>query len=618
MKEIFQNIYSALEQLQKLSDRLWESQLRNHELDNLSISKNEVNDKIKSIGTNIDVLSDALDGHKVTNNFLDLLKNYLDNLNKDLQISDFVQLERQTETLRNDAEKLNFFTKIAVQKNTAVIVGANGSGKSTFVNDLGELSLPNLTVIPAQKNLYFSEQIYKRDHTDEDSYRKANLRPSNNAYKIDNSSESEAVTRLFEPFTLMITALVNEVVQLSTDERNFELSKRSVPKWDNLTKIWNKVIPDVTFCVDGVHRQVYPIRNNQQYSFNKLSDGEKCILFYIGNVLLAKDNAYVVVDEPETFLNAAIYNKLWDILISVRKDCQFIFTSHNPEFIMARRGASIFWCKQFSPPDKVELRLLDFKNNLPMDLLTELVGSRKKILFCEGTENSYDYQIFSAIFLDEYTVKPVGGHEKVIQYTKTFNALPNWVDNSAVGIVDRDGMNIDQINSLSSNEVSVLPYNEIEMLLVDEKVMRSVLQLNHNDRDIPSIVSNFKSEFRQLLIKEKERVIYTLAKSRVGSELSSQFIDSKLYKTTDSLIHMVDELPKKIHAKTIVEGCIKEVETALQSPNYDLLLKMCSLKGEIVGGLSNRYLQPDYASLAIGRIQRTSELKGYLRNLVSL
>ena len=83
--------------------------------------------------------------------------------------------------------------------------------------------------------------------------------------------------------------------------------------------------PEITFYPETNDRVLEVIRNGAKYSINGLSDGERCALFYIGNVLLAPENSYIVVDEPETFLNAAVYNELWDLLISERQDCQFIF-----------------------------------------------------------------------------------------------------------------------------------------------------------------------------------------------------------------------------------------------------------------------------------------------------
>ena len=99
----------------------------------------------------------------------------------------------------------------------------------------------------------------------------------------------------------------------------------SIALLDRVEQIWNQIFPEITFYPESDDRVLEVVRNGDKYSINGLSDGERCVLFYIGNVLLAPENSYIVVDEPETFLNGAVYNELWDLLISERPDCQFIF-----------------------------------------------------------------------------------------------------------------------------------------------------------------------------------------------------------------------------------------------------------------------------------------------------
>ena len=112
-------------------------------------------------------------------------------------------------------------------------------------------------------------------------------------------------------------------------------------------------------------------------------------MFYIGNVFLAPENSYIVIDEPETFLNAAVYNELWDLLISERPDCQFIFASHNMDFVQSRTNTTYLWCKKFEAPYNLDYQLLEDSQEMPLALLTEVSGTRKPILFCEQTQPNH-------------------------------------------------------------------------------------------------------------------------------------------------------------------------------------------------------------------------------------
>lgn len=535
-----------------------------------------------------------------------------------LNLKSLNQLQESVSLLLTDAEKLSFLSSIATLKDTAVIVGANGSGKSTFVNSMAGMSLGNLTVIPAQKNLYFSDKAYKRESYSVEQYQSVNLKSTNEDYKQDDEMESQTTQRIFAPFTFMITALVNEVAQISTNERAIDLTNRTVSTWDRMMKIWEKMIPEITFRVDAVERKIIASRNGQEYPLNRLSDGEKCILFYIGNVLLTKKDSYIVVDEPETFLNAAVYNKLWDILIGERDDCQFIFTSHNVEFIMARRNSVLVWCRQFTPPDQVELRPLSTDHGIPTALLAELIGSRRKILFCEGTEESLDYQIFSSLYLEDFTVKPVGGHDKVIEYTRVFNELPAWVNNSAVGIVDRDGLTKAEITSLEESHVTCLPCNEIEMLLIDQSVMESVVGLTETGEMINSKIQIFKDKMFELCSKESDRIVYTVAKNLIDSLLRSQFIDSSKGKKVTDIVKKVNDIPSIIQPDKIIKACQIQMRQVLNERDFEGLRILCTLKAEIVKGLANKWLQSGYLKLALGRISKDNSLQKHLRQKIGV
>jgi energy-coupling factor transporter ATP-binding protein EcfA2 len=580
--------------------------------------KSLMQDELSSVFGIIKTLKKKLQDKDMSAGYLALLKSFQSSVESSSRASGMDQCLQSIGFLLSDAEKMSFMSSIATLKDTAVIVGANGSGKSTFVNSMADMSLENLTVIPAQKNLYFSAPAFRRESYSIEKYRKINQKETNEDYKQDDQVESQATERLFAPFTYMITALVNEVAQISTDERNIDLDKRTLSTWDRMMKIWKKMIPEITFRIDSVERKIIAIRNRQEYSLNRLSDGEKCILFYIGNVLIARNDAYIVVDEPETFLNAAVYNKLWDILIETRNDCQFIFASHNVEFITARRNSVIVWCKQFIPPDHVELRPLTVDKGIPTALLAELIGSRRKILFCEGTVESLDYQIFSSLYLEDFTVKPVGGHCKVIEYTRVFNELPDWVNNSAQGIIDRDGLTDEECDSLHESHITCLPCNEIEMLLIEQAVMESVVGLIETEDAIYSKIQIFKNKMFNLCSNESDRIVYNVAKNNIDACLQSRFIDSTEVKTTNDIVEQVKEIPSIINPQKIISDFQEQLKKVLNTKDFEGLRRLCTLKGEILNGLANQCLSRDYTKFALGQISKNKILQKHLRQKIGI
>ena len=131
------------------------------------------------------------------------------------------------------------------------------------------------------------------------------------------------------------------------------------------------------------------------------------ILYYIGNVLLAEKNSYIVIDEPETYLNPSIYKQLWDVLEENRTDCQFVYISHDIDFIRSRRDMRIVWVKKYLYPNEWDMKLIDENDLLPNELLIQIYGSKNKIMFCEGTKESLDYDVYSIVFGEDYYVVPL-------------------------------------------------------------------------------------------------------------------------------------------------------------------------------------------------------------------
>jgi len=81
-------------------------------------------------------------------------------------------------------------------------------------------------------------------------------------------------------------------------------------KIDKLNAIFNELFHGINFINDeqGV---IIPIKRGEaKYSINEMSDGEKSAIYYILFVLCMEENSYIIVDEPETYLNPNISSRL--------------------------------------------------------------------------------------------------------------------------------------------------------------------------------------------------------------------------------------------------------------------------------------------------------------------
>ena len=319
-----------------------------------------------------------------------------------------------------------------------------------------------------------------------------------------------------------------------------------------------------------------------------------------------------MVDEPETFLNAAVYNELWDLLISERSDCQFVFASHNMDFVQSRTNATYIWCKKFEAPYSLEHQKLDDSLNLPLALLTEVSGTKKPILFCEGTKNSLDYQIYSKLFSEFCFVKPVQGHKQVIQHTKAYNNLNKMHGNKAYGIIDYDWMDESSIKENKEEGIFVLPFNEVKMLLVDEAVVKSCLPFD-DDKEKQRKFENFQRSIIESCEEKKEKIISIALKKRLDEFLEGNCIQNNK-PTKDDVEKFLKNLVNEFDTSSTVDYITSIVEDSLDSSDFSSILKICNLKQEIIEYRGNTEITPKFKEKALSRITLDSDLQKELRH----
>ena len=508
---------------------------------------------------------------------------------------------------------IKLFSFIAKIDSTAVIIGANGAGKTSLINELrknnSKINSNEMYVLPAQKLLCFATHIQDRNVVDEDSYI-TEFNNINLKYETIDLYLNQIDANFSNTFTKLITLLVKDIMAVATD--NFRgKNESSLSLWQKLEKIWNKIKPEIKFDIDTKNTVVKVEKNGSKYSINGLSDGERCILFYIGNVLLAPENSYIIVDEPETFLNAAVYNELWDLLISERPDCQFIFASHNMDFVQSRTNATYIWCKNFEAPYDLDYQVLEESQEIPLPLLTEVSGAKKPILFCEGTKNSLDYQIYSKLFSEFCFVKPVQGHKQVIQYTKAYNKLKKSHGNEAYGIIDYDWMDEARIQNYKKKNIFVLPFNEIEMLLVDEEMVNSVL--SDDEEDKKQKINKLRDTVIGLCTTNKDKIIRIALKKKLDEFMEGHLIETR-EPTEDEARTFLENLSEKFDITVTLENITKIVEDSIASSDFSKILKICNLKNEIIDSKEIKEIVSNLKEKALSSIALDNDLQKKLRH----
>ena len=177
------------------------------------------------------------------------------------------------------------------------------------------------------------------------------------------------------------------------------------------------------------------------------------------------------MDEPEIHLHRSLMRRLWVALENERPDCLFIYITHDVEFAAMHSTAAKIWVKSFDGKhwnwDFIE------GSELPEQLLLDLLGNRKNVLFVEGASGSYDVQLYSRLYPDYYVV-PCGGCEQVMANTSAFGRTESLHDSRAYGLIDRDYKDDETLSALERKGIYHIKVAEVENLFLVEGVIRAV------------------------------------------------------------------------------------------------------------------------------------------------
>lgn len=405
----------------------------------------------------------------------------------------------------------SLFKTIGFTNSNIVLIGANGSGKTTFANSIrDELEKSDSgIVIPAQKLLIFPTYsmipAYKTA-TREFSKRQKSILNDKQTFDADKSDDFPyGLSKQYsEEMKVLLSALLSERIEKRNefcsnakdgDIIHTEDFRSSI---DEVIEIWNAMIEHRKLFCDNASNLRIEFKD-KTYEAYLMSDGEREIFYVVGRVLLAKPSSLIIIDEPELHLHKAILNKLWDTLEQRRNDCMFIYLTHDIDFASTRMAKKC-WLKSYSEDLRKDWEVLPIEENeIPEALLMKILGSRKRILFCEGNKGSLDCQIFEILF-PNYTITPVASCKDVINYTKAFNKIEGKYT-EAFGIIDRDFRTTEQLEKLKTEKVFTYNVAEIENLFLNEEFIKGFAEYKKETCDIDkiknSILQLFSSKIQQ-------------------------------------------------------------------------------------------------------------------------
>ena len=515
-------------------------------------------------------------------------------------------------------------------KKSIVLVGANGSGKtrmSAWVEFNNETI--NIHRISAQKSLDMPEATVTSEI---DKIQENFLYGNNDSNKTWMRSQGKKsyrwgdkpVTHLLDDFSQLMTLLMTESYEKSIEYRNEHKKGNSSfnneTKLERIKKIWEDVIPNKKLKICPGKIEV-SIRDDTVSLYNRagMSDGERAIFYFIGEVLCALDNSLIIIDEPENHLHKSILVRLWNAVEAERPDCMFMYITHNLNFATSRVNSQLIWVKNMPAFESWEYELLDSDNDKLDALQLEIMGNRQKVLLIEGGEkSSLDKKIYARLFRD-YNVIPVDNCNKVIDFTKAYNDLADLNYVEVKGIIDRDRRSDDEINKLKENNIFCLEVAEIENLFLLPEVVKVAAEKFCLPRDYEQIMNDVKENVFEFLQKDIDSQSLLFAKQEVNNRIY-QVINRKT-DDVDDFKNNFSSLSSEINVVEMYNDVKREIQTIINEKNYYKALKIINNKGLInASKLPNKFgwKKSNYIDYILNLLDKSSEMIGAMKKYIKI
>ena len=260
-----------------------------------------------------------------------------------------------------------------------VILGPNGSGKTQLAQKIARNN--QVSAISAQRRTWVDDNL----PVQEEQQLRSNVQSHQDRWR-DNSWQPT------EEINFILSTLIQDHTNLLTRRNEEAIRFRPVVEPVKDTKLillqglWNRL-----FRSGNLKSEFFPkVRRldarpppRPLITLRQMSDGERTVLYMAARVMTA-EHPVILVDEPELHMHSRLSVQFWDEAEKLRPDCRFVYVTHDLNFTLSRRRATVLVAR---PNDATEAILVA---DLPSSVAAEVLGAAtlpfyaKRIFLFEG------------------------------------------------------------------------------------------------------------------------------------------------------------------------------------------------------------------------------------------
>ena len=498
---------------------------------------------------------------------------------------------------------------------SVVIVGANGSGKShlgAWIEDVKNnkdvlrISAQRALSIPETLHIISGESAWNRIYCGSET-------KQDKGHKWQWSKHTSTLINDFECVLSKVFSDENSQLRKHKDDEDKSGAYIKVETIvERIYKIWNSILPQRQIILDDYAAKAK--YGDEEYKAGEMSDGERVCLYLIAQCLITPDNHSIVIDEPEIHLHTSIMKKLWDEIERQCPNKTFIYITHDLKFASSRETALKVWVKSYDGKGNWDLSFIEHNEEIPESLLLEILGTRKPILFVEGTKDSYDVALYKEIY-EDYHVVPCDNCHKVIELTKAFNNgnVRNLHDYDVKGLIDHDFLTEEEIKGYQKDNIYTINVSEVENLFLIEPLIKLAAKQIGDDADKAfSTVADFL--FNEME-NNKSKIINAICNKEIRHRLNGFYSKGT---NAQELQKDLETMVSNIGVNETVTKVETQISNIINNRDYKALILLYNNKGlcaQVGGKLGYK---KTYRNIILDLLQGekrpeiVTALKGYL------
>lgn len=482
-----------------------------------------------------------------------------------------------------------------------VFLGANGAGKSTFLNEVRQHF-----VNQGQNNLVYVEGGRTIKINDTLQLNRQNFQQYDRLDQAKTQHESKRklslADRVFDALIVLDKQGQEEKSRHSDAVEEWvesgsigDCPTRSQPPLDKMFEMFNEIFPLIELTFNTEARKLIASKNGVKYSPSQFSDGEKQVFSILADFIgLNEDHKFIIVDEPELNLHPELAERIWTLIEKEYPEKIFIYASHSINFSLRENVNSVYILSD----DAEKITRIDSFEDLERVELSAFLGglpgilSTNKVIVTEGHDKSYD-SIFYRWLTEDSSIEiyPGGGCTDVIDIvgkSGLWSKISTKI--SLVGVIDSDFRAQEYLDNLESQGVIPLPFHEAESFLCIPEVIVAVgNRIGSQENDLTSEeveghifdsleASKLSIAAKRVFSKSKITLGVSLTKKVLANSESTEELIEELKDAADEEIKKATEVCSVETLKSLLEEEVGRIDSTIN--NRDINTALLLLPGK--------------------------------------